>query len=186
MTWCLAALAWCTLSVSAQAQGKFFTKNGEISFYSKATLERIEAVNKKVTSVLDTESGKLEFSLLMNAFMFEKALMQEHFNENYVESEKFPKSTFKGKVSDISAVNFGKDGSYNVTVSGDLTIHGVTKPVSAKGVIKVAAGKVSAKSTFNIALADYKVQIPAVVKDNISPNIEIRVSMNYQPLNNDK
>lgn len=164
----------------------WMSKNAQIRFFSTTPIEDIEALNNYAAGAINAKTGRIFFKAMMKSFKFEKALMQEHFNENYVESEKFPKSTFKGKVSDISAVNFGKDGSYNVTVSGDLTIHGVTKPVSAKGVIKVAAGKVSAKSTFNIALADYKVQIPAVVKDNISPNIEIRVSMNYQPLNSDK
>src|SRR5215210_8582560 len=98
------------------AQDKFFTKSGKISFYSKASLENIEAHNKTVTCVLDTKSGNLQFAVLMKAFEFEKALMQEHFNENYVESHKFPKAEFKGQLSNNSEVNYGKDGKYPVTV----------------------------------------------------------------------
>jgi hypothetical protein len=174
---------WAALGITmVHAQDKWFTKNGNISFFSKAPLENIEATNSKVTCVLDASNGQMEFSLLMKAFQFEKALMQEHFNENYVESDKFPKSTFSGKVADISKVNFSKDGTYNVQVSGDLTIKGVTKPVSAPGTITVKSGKVTAKSTFSVALSDYKVSIPAANKDNISNAISIDVDLTLEPL----
>ena len=176
------ALGIFASSHTATAQNKYFTKDGQITFNASGNLEAIEATNKKVTSVINAETGAMEFSLLMRAFEFEKALMQEHFNENYVESEKFPKSTFKGKIENISAVNFKKDGTYNVTVSGDLTIHGVTKPVSSKGTITVAGTKITAKSSFEIELSNYGVKIPAVVKDNISNKTKIDVAMQYQPL----
>lgn len=165
-----------------QAQDKYFTKDGTISFFSATSMEDIEAANNKVTSVMEKSTGKIEFAVLMKGFTFEKALMQEHFNENYVESDKFPKSTFKGTITDIANVNFAKDGVYNVTVSGDLTLHGVTKPVTAKGTIEVKGDNLLAKSTFKILLSDHGIAIPAVVKDNISKSIEIRVSMPYKPL----
>src|SRR5688572_4970867 len=90
------------VSTHVQGQSKYFTKEGRAQFVSKAPLEEIEAVNKKVTSVLDASTGQLEFSVLMKAFEFQKALMQEHFNENYVESDKFPKATFKGKIENFN------------------------------------------------------------------------------------
>lgn len=164
------------------AQDKLFTKNGKISFFSKAPLENIEAHNHKVTCILDKNSGQIEFKVLMKAFQFEKALMQEHFNENYVESDKFPNSTFSGMVSEIQKVDFGKDGVYPVQVSGDLTIKGTTKPVKANGEIRIKGGKPFAVSTFNIALSDYGISIPAVNKDNISNYIQISVDLQLEPL----
>ena len=179
----LVALAGLVLFATAvNAQDRYFTKTGTIAFYSKASLEDIEAKNKTVTAVLDTKSGAVQFSVQMKGFEFEKKLMQEHFNENYVESDKYPKADFKGSISNNSSVNYTKDGSYNVTVKGKLTIHGVTKDVTAPGTIKVSAGKIDASSTFNILLADYKISIPSVVKDKISNSIKITVDTKLEPL----
>ncbi len=161
--------------------GKFFTKEGHISFFSEAPMEKIEAENYKATSVLDTETGKMEFAVLIKAFEFEKALMQEHFNENYMESDKYPKGVFKGAIENIGDVNFAEAGTYTVKVAGDLTIHGVTNPVTTEGVIEVGAENIKANSSFIIAVADYDIEIPAVVKDNIAKEVEIKVEMDYQP-----
>ncbi|QQS29196.1 MAG: YceI family protein [Sphingobacteriales bacterium] len=170
-------------SASIFAQSKYFTKNGHIDFFSSTPVEDISAVNDKVTSILDIETGKLDFAVLIKAFEFEKALMQEHFNENYMESDQYPKSTFKGQIDNIADVNFSNDGSYSVTVSGDLTIHGVTKPVSTRGTIDIVAGKIAANSKFTVAVADYNIEIPKLVKDNIAKNIDITVAIKYQPYN---
>jgi hypothetical protein len=164
------------------AQDKYFTKSGKISFYSKAPLEEDEAVNKTVTTVLDSKSGALQFSVLMKGFEFEKALMQQHFNENYVESDKYPKSEFKGKITNNSEINYTRDGSYPVKVSGQLTIHGVTKSISTTGTIKINGGKIDATSTFNVLLSDYNIKIPSIVKDKLSNTIRIVVDCNLEPL----
>lgn len=169
------------LVTAASAQDRYFTKTGKINFYSKAALEDIQAENKTVTAVLDSKSGAMQFEVLMKGFEFEKKLMQEHFNENYVESDKYPKATFKGTVANNAAVNYTKDGTYNATVKGKLTIHGVTKDVEAPGTIKVNGGKVDAASTFNIKLSDYNISIPAVVKDKISNSIKINVDTRLEP-----
>lgn len=158
---------------------KVYTKNGHISFFSKTNMENIKADNNQVMSVLNTGSGELQFSVIIKSFHFEKALMEEHFNENYLESEKYPKSTFKGIVTEISKVNFSADGTYPVTVSGDLTIHGVTNKATAKGNFVVKGGKVTGNSVFTVALADYKVAIPKLVENNISKTIEITVNCLY-------
>ncbi len=158
---------------------KYFTKNGNISFFSKTNMENIKADNNQVTSVLNVPTGELQFSVLIKSFHFEKALMEEHFNENYLESDKYPKSSFKGNITDISKVNFAKDGSYPVSVSGDLTIHGVTNKVTATGNISIKAGSITATSKFIVALADYKVSIPKLVTANISKTIEITVNCLY-------
>ena len=140
------------------AQDKFFTKTGKISFYSKATLENIEAHNRSVTAVLDSKTGNMQFSALVKGFEFEKALMQQHFNENYLETTKYPKAEFKGQVVNNADVNYTKEGTYNVKVKGNLTIHGETKPVEADGTITVKGDKVQAESEFTVQLADYKIK----------------------------
>jgi len=161
---------------------KYYSKTGKISFYSDAPLEKIEATNTTASTVLDGSTGNIEWAVLIQGFKFEKALMQEHFNENYMESATYPKAKFKGKIDNISSVDFKKDGDYNVDVSGQMEIHGVTKPVSAKGVITVKGGNISAKSKFSVAVADYGIVIPKVVAENIAKNVEIHVQADYQPM----
>lgn len=170
------------LAVALNAQDKFFTKTGRISFHSKAPLETIEAQNKAATCVLDAKSGNLQFALLMKGFEFEKALMQEHFNENYVESHKFPKAEFRGQILNNQDVNYSKDGVYPVKVKGKLTIHGETRDVETAGKIEVKQGRVMADANFSIQLEDYKIEIPKIVKDNISKTVSIAVDVNLEPL----
>jgi hypothetical protein len=169
-------------SLSGTAQDKYFTKTGKIEFISKAPLEDIEAKNKTVAAILDIKTGALQFSVLMRSFEFEKALMQEHFNDNYVESDKFPKAEFKGTVVNNSAINYTKDGNYPAKVKGLLSIHGVTKEVVANGTIKVYGGKIDAAAVFNILLSDYKIKIPAGVKNKLSNNVSISVDCRMEPL----
>ena len=176
----IAFMAITSITLSGQ---KYFTREGKIAFYSDAPMEKIEAHNKKATSVIDAESGKIEFAILIKAFQFEKALMQEHFNENYMESSKYPKATFKGQIKDMSNVNLSTDGEYHVSVAGDLTIHGVTQKVETPAQIVVTDGAINAKSTFEVLVADYEIEIPSVVKDNIAKTVKIEVDIDYQPLN---
>lgn len=161
---------------------KYFTKNGKISFFSKTSMENIDAVNNQAVSVIDSKTGGMAFSVNIVGFLFKKELMQEHFNENYMESTKYPKAEFKGTINDLSKVKFTTDGTYSVTVKGKLTMHGVTKEVSVPGTIVVKAGKVSAISTFNVLLADYNITIPKLVENNISKSIEIKVDCSYTAL----
>jgi len=168
------------IGMMAFSQDRIFTRNGKISFYSKAPLEDSEAHNKAAVSVIDKTTGQLEFSVLMKGFEFEKALQQEHFNENYVESDKFPKATFKGKITDMSKVKFTTDGSYTVPVSGQLSLHGETKDLSTTATITVKAGAVSGHTEFTISLDDYKIKIPALVKDKISKTVKIVVNTSYE------
>ncbi len=175
----LLLIAVLFFSQDIQAQ-KYFTRTGKIVFSSDAALEKIEAVNQKSTSVIDVESGKMEFAVLIKAFQFEKALMQEHFNENYMESDKYPKAKFKGSIVDMSTVDLTTDGTYPVKVKGNLTIHGVTNEVEVDGTFTVLAGAISASSTFDIAVADYEIDIPKVVRDNIAKIVSIVVEMDYE------
>jgi polyisoprenoid-binding protein YceI len=170
------------LSLTAQAQERYFTKTGNISFFSKAPLEDIEAKNGTATAVLDTKTGALQFAVLMKGFEFKKALMQEHFNENYVESGKFPKADFKGTIVNNADVNYSKPGTYATKVKGKLTIHGITKDVETAGTIHVELGELKATSTFTIQLSDYSIKVPALVKDKVSNNIKIIVDTKLELL----
>ncbi|MGZ3912418.1 MAG: YceI family protein [Flavisolibacter sp.] len=167
---------------NAKAQDKYFTKTGKIAFYSKASMEDIEAKNKTVAAVLDTRTGAVQFSVLMKGFEFPKALMQEHFNENYIESDKFPKAEFKGMVSNNPNIDYGKEGTYPAEINGQLTIHGVTRNVRTTGTIKVDGGRIDAGSVFNILVSDYKIKIPSLVKEKVSNSIQITVDCRLEPL----
>lgn len=168
--------------INVNAQDRYFTRAGKVSFYSDAPMEKIEAHNSQGTSVFDAKSGQFEFAVLMKAFEFEKALMQEHFNENYVESDKFPKATFKGNIADISKVDLSKDGTYPVKVRGQMTLHGVTKDVATDGTIEVKEGKIKGNSTFNIAVADYNIEIPALVREKVAKEVKIVVDAVYSKM----
>ena len=177
-----ALLTTCILGLSLSYGQLYSTSNGNITFYSHAPLEDIEATNKQVSCAIELSKGQMAFSMLMNAFQFEKALMQEHFNERYVESHKYPKATFAGNIEDIEKVDLTKPGSYDVTVSGKLTIHGTTQTVSSKGTLQISDDKtLTANSTFTINLEDYKVKIPTMYIDNISESIEIKVNAKLKP-----
>ena len=165
---------------SADAQ-KYITRDGYISFFSSTPLEDIKADNNQVASVFDITTGEIAFQVLINSFRFEKALMQEHFNENYMESEKYPRSTFTGKITNINSVDFTKNGKYDVTVEGDLTMRDVKKRVTAKGTVEVTSGSVIADSKFSVSPEEYGVKIPSVVRNNIAKIIEVTVKMKYTP-----
>lgn len=173
----LTGMAFTTLSGQ-----KYFTREGKVSFYSDAPLEKIEAVNHAATSVLDTETGKVEFAMLIKAFQFKKELMQEHFNENYMESSVYPKAIFKGKIEQVEAVNFFSDGEYPVVVKGKLTIRGITKEVEANGKIVVKEGAISGTAFFDVAVADYEIEVPRIVRGKIAKIVRVSVAVDYQAL----
>lgn len=174
-------IVFAVSSIMASAQ-LVVTKTGKISFFGRSKIENIDAVNNEVNSIINTQTGDIVFTLLMKSFHFERALMEEHFNENYVESSKYPKSSFKGKITNLTEINFSADGKYKAKVEGELTIHGVTQKVKADGFITVAGGKISASSQkFEIKLKDYNISIPSLVKDKISEDIDIVVDCRYEP-----
>lgn len=180
----IAATAFLLLGfyLSSTAQ-LYFTKNGSVSFFSSTPMEDIKAGNNQVISIINTSTGEIQFSLLNNAFHFKKALMEEHFNDDYIESAKYPKSTFKGSISNLKDINLGKDGVYNITVSGNLNIHGVTRAVSVPGKLTVKGGAISATSTFKIKPKDHNIGIPPSVKNNIAETVELTVNCNYEKKN---
>ena len=170
------------LALPVFSQKRYFTKSGQINFAAGTAAEDIDGINKAATSVFDAATGQIEFAVLVKGFEFKRALMQEHFNENYMESNKFPKSVFKGKIVNIDKVNFQKDGSYPVTVKGVLDMHGVKKEVETNSTLKVSGETVQSDATFTVLLADYKIAIPSLVKDKISQTVTIKVNCNYNVL----
>ena len=173
----------CGVLFSSSVEGQmFFTKSGRISFFSKTPMENIDAYNKSANCVLDTQTGVIELSALLRGFQFEKALMQEHFNENYVESDKYPKAIFKGKIINIQNVNLQKDGKHTVTLEGQLTMHGKTKSMSTPATLTIKEGNIIGNSQFSVKPEDFDIKIPSLVKDNIAKNIDINVEVTLTPL----
>lgn len=166
------------ISLPVMAQKKIFTKSGIISFYSKTSIEKIEAKNKKLLAVIDAENNKIEFAVLIKGFEFEKALMQEHFNENYLESDKYPKAIFKGSFDEPNLpVTFANNTTQTLQVTGNLTMHGVTKTIKTTATVIVKNQAISATSAFTIVLSDYKIKVPALVSNNISREIMININI---------
>jgi polyisoprenoid-binding protein YceI len=168
---------------SASAQNKYLSRNGNIVFNSGTSLETIEGTNHKAASVLDAATGQLEFSVLVKAFEFERALMEDHFNENYMESDKFPKASFKGAIINNKEINYSQNGNYTAQVKGDLTIHGITRPVLLSANIVMKDQKIIAKSSFEILIQDFGIDIPSLVKDKIDKHAKIIVDIIYESLN---
>ncbi|MFN3875025.1 MAG: YceI family protein [Flavobacteriales bacterium] len=173
-------LAFALTPLALTAQDRYMTRTGHVDFHSSTPIEDIHADNDKVTSVWDASTGAIEFAVLIKAFAFEKALMQEHFNENYMESNKFPKATFKGTLRGADAELVKKEGAYPVTVEGAITIHGVEKPLKADGTLTVdGKGGIRAESKFQVRPADHDIKIPGAVRKNIAELIDVSVRMDY-------
>jgi hypothetical protein len=175
----LTALVLLGLNLSAQ---KYSTKNGFVGFYSHTSFEDVKADNNQVASILDASTGDIVFQVLNKSFHFEKALMEEHFNENYMESETYPKSTFKGKIGNIKDVDLSMPGKYNVTVTGEMSMHGVTKTFSTPGTIEVTADGLVAVAEFKVNPEDYAISIPGVVRDKIAKEMTVSVNIKYLPV----
>jgi hypothetical protein len=163
----------CHAAVQSQV---YITKTGFIGFYSKTPLEDIQAENKQVYAVVDAGKKNIAFTLLMKNFVFPRKLMQDHFNENYAESDKFPKAVFTGTFT--GDVNTNKDGVYPVTVKGQLGLHGVMRPVEMPGTIEIKGGKLIGKAKFTIKPEDYNIKIPSIVIDKIAKEVTVSVDIN--------
>ena len=168
-------VAW---SISHMALGqKYISEKNHTSFYSQASLEDIEAHTYKSKSIFDAETGEIVSTVPINTFQFKKSLMQEHFNENYLESHKYPRAKFKGRV-----VGFKKtSGKQRVAAEGTLEIHGVTKEVSIEGEIEYSPEQITIKSKFPVTLSDYKIKIPKLVASNIAEVVDVSIEFIYVP-----
>jgi polyisoprenoid-binding protein YceI len=178
----ISIIALIILMVSGASAQKYITKTGHITFYSETSMESIQADNHQVNAALDPLTGDFVFKVLVKSFQFEKALMQEHFNENYMESDKYPNSIFQGKLTNLNEIDFNKPGTYPVIIEGDLTMHNVTRKISEKGTFTVETGVVKGTSKFNIKPSDYGIEIPKTVINNISDEIEVTVNVDLNRL----
>ena len=167
------------LGFNASSQD-YLTRNGSVSFFSHTSMEDIKAGNNEVVSLLNTSTGSLEFKIAVKSFHFAKKAMEHHFNNHdYMDSEKFPKAGFSGKITNLAEVNFTKNGSYNVIVEGNLTIKDVTKPINTKGVVTVNNGKVTAKATFSVNRKEYNIIGESFTQKKIADEIQVTVDCAY-------
>jgi len=163
-------------------QGKYLTNTGKIGFYSHTAIEDITAENQNVSGVIDAASGEVAVIVKMTDFQFEKKKMQEHFNENYVESEIFPKAIFNGMILNNSEVDYSAEGITKVMVEGDMTIHGKTVKLKSEGNIEVTSDLIVARTKFMLNPEDYDIKIPKVVRKNIAENLEITIELILHPI----
>lgn len=175
----LAVLATFVFSASVE---KHMTRSGKIEIFSETPMFTIEATNHKVGSIINTKTGDVVASTLVRSFKFREALVEEHFNENYMESAKYPKATFKGRISNNSDVNYDKDGIYNIFIEGKLSIHGTTNPIKEKGTITIKDGKISAKTDFMVSLKGYGIKVEKAYTDAIKDEIELKVTLDFTPI----
>jgi len=172
-------LITCITALTAgYSQNLYKAVDGNISMFSKTPMEDIYAVNKDVKALINTNTGEVAFIATNVGFHFEKYLMEEHFNENYMESDKYKVSVFKGKI--VEQIDFTKNGKYNVAVKGFLNIHGVEKERDVLGIISVEDGKVNVLSEFIIKVKDHKIKIPKLVVKNIAETVKVTVSINFE------
>lgn len=154
----------------------FVTRTGFIGFYSKTSFEDIKAENNQVYAVVDAGKKNIAFSCLLKGFVFTKELMQEHFNENYVESDKYPKASFSGSYTgDVTA---GKDGIYKVMVKGKLTLHNITRDIDVPATLELKGGNLSGNTEFTIKPEDYNIEIPSLVREKIEKQLMVKVKIN--------
>ncbi|WP_420316106.1 YceI family protein [Ekhidna sp.] len=161
------------------AQNVLIDKQGVAHFYSEAPLEDIEATNEKAVGAIDLDKGTVAVTMLIKNFHFEKSLMEEHFNENYLESEKYPKASFKGKIANFSSYDFSKPGTITAKANGELEIHGVKRPIESEVTFDIKEDVIGANTIFKVALEDHKIKIPKLVIKNIAEVVDVDVSFNF-------
>ncbi len=170
----------CIGAFTLKAQDLYTCKNAYISLYSSAPLEDIAANTSTGTSVYNATTGELVFSVNISSFKFKKSLMQEHFNSDYMESDKYPKATFKGKIQ--QPIDITKNGTYAVTVTGELDIHGIKQNRTITGSATVNNGNITMTSEFMVKCVDHKIDIPKIVFHNIAETIKMNVSATFIPV----
>ncbi|MDB5011369.1 MAG: polyisoprenoid-binding protein [Mucilaginibacter sp.] len=163
----------------------FYTcKNAKISLYSSSPLEDIKGATSTGVSVYNASTGELGFNVTISSFQFDQSLMKEHFNTDYLESDKYPRASFKGKIE--QNVDLTKDGTYQIAVTGDLNIHGVTKKRTIQGTFIIKNGVINMSSEFIVKCADHDIKIPQIVFHNIAENIKMNVAATYTEYKNNQ
>lgn len=161
---------------AAQAQTKFQTQTGTISFFSSTPLEDISARSTQARAVVDAATGHVAFTVPIRSFTFRHGLMQDHFNENYMDSDKYPRATFAGALLSWDAATLTAAGPHPVQVEGNLTIHGVTRRVKVPGTLEQQNGHLLLNAKFTIMPADYGIEVPGLVRDHIAKTVDVTVA----------
>ena len=170
------------LNISKTDQELYTCKNTHITLFSKALIEDIKAATSSGVSVYNATTGELDFSVPISTFQFEKAFMQQHFNSDYMESDKYPRAIFKGKIQEH--IDVAKDGTYPINVTGDLTVHGITQKRTIQGTATIKNGIISMVSEFMVKCADHNIDIPQILFYHIAESIKVTVSATYNPYKN--
>ena len=172
-------LVFGLILLNTMAQSRFFTKDAKINFNSSTPLEDIVAESNQATTLLDTDKNEVVFSVLTTSFKFRRALMEEHFNENYMESSKFPKAKFSGKI--VSVIDWKSEKPVIADIKGELTLHGISKEILLKAQITPGKSKIIASAEFKVTPEDFKIAIPSAVRDKIAKEVTIRINAVYAP-----
>lgn len=175
------AIAFTFLGIEAQI---FLAKESHISFFSEAPLENIEANNTVAKPILNTATNDIQVKIRMDRFLFENSLMQEHFNEDYLETEKYPHCIFKGKINE--EIDYSKDGEHKITVTGELDLHGVIKERTLEGTISIKGEQILITTAFNIHIEDHNIKVPKAVIQNIAEDVLIKLTATLEPLKKDE
>jgi len=174
---CIFLLFACSVT---RAQAIYQTVNGKISFSSEAPLELIRASSGELAGLLDNDKKTFSFKINIRSFQgFNSPLQREHFNENYMESDKFPQASFSGKI--IEEVDLSKDGDYEVRAKGILTIHGVSQERIIKTNVSVKNKKITITGKFSVLLSDHNIPIPIVVYKKLANEIKVEVNATLEP-----
>lgn len=166
---------------TVKAQEKYFTKTGQIYFMSHTDAIDIDGTNKQVVCFLDITNGELVFAVLIKSFEFTLATASEHFNETYMESHKFPKANFKGKIKNYELLDLSKPGVYQVETEGQLTIHGVTKNIVEKATLTVEKGQITGHCSLKVNIADYDIKVPKVVEERVAKTVDVKIDVKLIP-----
>ncbi|MBN1117204.1 MAG: YceI family protein [Bacteroidales bacterium] len=177
---------FCILSLSllafnsANAQ-KYMTKTGHAYFMSHTDAIDIDGNNYQVAAIADTETGELVVIVLIKAFEFTLATADKHFNETYMESDEFPKAIFKGSVPELKAIDLSKNGTYDASAKGNLTIHGESNPVEKTGTLEIKDGNILINCDFNVLIDDYKIKVPKSVEDRVAKEVDVKIDLSLSP-----
>lgn len=172
-------LACAVVALSYGQAQKYFTRDAVVTFTSDAPMEKIESSNKEVNIIIDPATSAMAIKVVMKSFAFDKQAMKDHFHADYLHTDKYPNATFDGKITNLK--DWTKNGTYNVVAEGNLTIHGVTKPVKQSGQVVIENGKIKVSATFNVLLTDYKVPVPSNYVSKISNTIQLKVNGTLSP-----
>ena len=172
-------IIFLVLTIPLSGKDIYFTRSGSVSFFSSTPIEDIRAINEQTTCVLDLKTGDVSFRIPIRGFIFKNGLMQEHFNENYLESDTYPNASFTGSIEAWKDITLSET-LQPVSLKGTMTIHGVSKEIAESGNILMKEDRVIGAATFKINVADYKIEIPKILRENIAKVVDVSVDISLK------